>query len=183
HASAGHPAVVLLEGVPGIGTPRLAAAFLDCARARGADVLKGRTFQTSQFLPYLPLLEALRARLEQGQDLRQWLRDPWLAELSGLLPDLRERYPDLPPPTINGAFASSRLFEALARLSQALASQAPLLLFADDIQLAVAASLDVFQYLARYWSELKPPAIVLPSRRIETRAMEPQMSEWLASLR
>src|SRR6266487_2983629 len=132
-ASNGHPQVVLLEGEAGIGKTRLAAAFLDWARARGADVLKGRTFKTSQFLPYLPLLEALRARLEQGPDLRQWLRDPWLAELSGLLPDLRERYPDLPPPTINGAFASSRLFEALARLSQALASQAPLLIFADNV--------------------------------------------------
>jgi len=182
-ASNGHPQVVLLEGEAGIGKTRLAAAFLDWARARGADVLKGRTFKTSQFLPYLPLLEALRARLEQGPDLRQWLRDPWLAELSGLLPDLRERYPDLPPPTINGAFASSRLFEALARLSQALASQAPLLMFADDMQWTDAATLDVFQYLARSWTEHETPAMLLLSWRTETRDMEPEMSEWLASLR
>ncbi len=181
-ASSGQPQVVLLEGEAGIGKTRLAAAFLDWVKAQGAEVLEGRAFQTSQRLSYQPLLEALRTRLEQEPDLRQWLGDPWLAELSRLLPDLRERYPDLPPLTINGAFASSRLFEALARLSQALASQAPLLLFADDMQWADGATQDVFQYLARYWREHKTPALLLLSRRTETREMEPEMSDWLAGL-
>jgi predicted ATPase len=176
------PQVVLLEGEAGIGKTRLAAAFLNWVRAQGADVLEGRAFQTSQRLSYQPLIEALRTRLEQEHDLRQRLPDPWLAELPRLLPDLRERYPDLPPLTINGAFASSRLFEALARLSQALASQAPLLIFADDMQWTDAATLDVFQYLARYWTEHGTPALLLLSRRTETREMEPEMSEWLANL-
>src|SRR5207247_556348 len=78
-----------------------------------------------------------------------------------LLPDLRERYPDLPPLTINGAFASSLFFEGLARLSQALASQAPLLMFVDDMQWTDAATLDAFQYLARYWTEHATPAMLL----------------------
>ncbi len=181
-ASSGHPQVALLEGEAGIGKTRLAAAFLGWVKAQGAEVLEGRAFQTSQRLSYQPLIEALRTRLEQEPDLRQWLGDPWLAELSRLLPDLRERYPGLPPLIINGAFASSRLFEALARLSQALASQAPLLLFADDMQWTDAATLDVFQYLARYWREHKTPAMVLLGWRTETRDMEPEMSEWLASL-
>jgi len=181
-ASSGQPQVALLEGEAGIGKTRLAAAFLDWVKAQGAEVLEGRAFQTSQRLPYQPLLEALRTRFEQELDLRQWLGDAWLTELSRLLPDLRERYPDLPPPTINGAFASSRLFEALARLSQALASRAPLLIFVDDMQWADAATLDVFQYLARSWTEHGTPALLLLSRRTETREMDPQMSQWLASL-
>jgi len=152
-------------------------------KAQGVEVLEARTFKTSQRLPYQPLLDALRTRLEQEDDLRQWLSDPWLAELSRLLPDLRERYPDLPPLTSNGAFASSRLFEALARLSQALASQAPLLIFADDMQWADAATLDVFHYLARYWTEHGTPAMLLLGWRTETREMEPEMSAWLANLR
>jgi DNA-binding SARP family transcriptional activator len=181
-ASSGHPQVALLEGEAGIGKTRLAATFLAWVKAQGAEVLAGRAVQTSQRLFYQPLLEALRPRLEQEPDLRQWLGDPWLAELSRLLPDLRERYPDLPPLTSNGAFASSRLFEALARLSQALASQAPLLMFADDMQWADGATLDVFQYLARHWTEHKTPAMLLLSRRTETREMDPEMSAWLASL-
>ncbi len=182
-ASCGQPQVVLLEGEAGIGKTRLAASFLDWARAQGADVLEGRTCQASQCLSNQPLLEALRTRLEQEHDLRQWLRDPWLAELSRLLPDLRERYPDLPPPTIDVAFASSRLFEALARLSHALAAQAPLFIFADDMQWTDKATLDVFQYLARYWTEHATPALLLLSRCSETRDMDPQVSEWLARLR
>src|SRR5437588_7864149 len=141
-ASYGQPQVVLLEGEAGIGKTRLAAAFLDWVKAQGAEVLAGRALHTSQRLSYQPLIEVLRTRLAQEHDLRQWLDDPWLAELSRLLPDLRERYPDLPPLTINGTFASSRLFEALARLSQALASQAPLLMFVDDMQWTDAAALN-----------------------------------------
>src|SRR5262249_42673007 len=72
-ASSGQPQVVLLEGEAGIGKTRLAAAFLDWVKAQGANVLKGRAFQTSQRLLYQPLLEALRTRLEQEHDLRQWL--------------------------------------------------------------------------------------------------------------
>src|SRR3989442_1087369 len=181
-ASSGQPQVVLMEGETGIGKTRLAAVFLDWVRARGAEVLEARTFKTSQRLPYQPLLDALRTRFEQEPDLRQWLRDPWLAELSRLLPDLRGRYPDLPPLTSNGAFASSRLFEALARLSQALASRTPLLIFIDDMQWTDAATLDMFQYLARYWTEHGTPTMLLLSRRTETRDMDPEMSEWLASL-
>ncbi len=110
-ASSGHPQVALLEGEAGIGKTRLAAALLDWVKAQGAEVLEARSFRTSQCLSYQPLLEALRARFEQEPDLRQWLGDPWLTELSRLLPVLRERYPDLPSLTSNGAFASSRLFE------------------------------------------------------------------------
>src|SRR5260221_11915777 len=105
-----------------------------------------------------------------------------MPDLPRLLPDLRERYPDLPPLATNGTFASSRLFERLARLPQALAREAPLLIFADDMKWADGAPLDVFQYLARYWTEHKTPAMLLLSRRTETREMDPQMSEWLASL-
>jgi DNA-binding SARP family transcriptional activator len=182
-ASCGQPHVVLLEGEAGIGKTRLATEFLAWVRAQGADVLEARAFPTSLCLSFQPLLEALHTRLEQEHDLRQWLRDPWLAELSGLLPDLRDRYPDLPPVAINGAFAFSRLFEALARLFHALAAQAPQLIFADDMQWMDAATLDVFQYLARYWTEHGTSALLLLSRRTETRVMEPELSEWLANLR
>jgi DNA-binding SARP family transcriptional activator len=182
-ACQGQPQVVLLEGEAGIGKTRLAAAFLDWVRARGGDVLEGRAFQTAQRLSNQPLLEALHIRLEREQDLRQLLCDPWLVELSRLLPNLRERYPDLPPPTTDGAFACSRPFEALARLSHSLATQAPLLIFADDMQWADGRVLDVFQYLARYWTEHGTPALLLLSRCTETREMDPEMSEWLAGLR
>jgi DNA-binding SARP family transcriptional activator len=179
----GEPQVALLEGEAGIGKTRLAVEFLDWVKAQGADVLEGRAYQTSLCLSYQPLLEALRTRFEQAQNLHQLLPNPWLIELSRLLPDLRKRYPELPPPSTDQPFITSRLLEALAYLTKALASQAPLLIFIDDIQWLDAATLDVFQYLARFWMEQQVPTLLLLSRRIETREMDQKISQWLASLR
>ena len=55
-------------------------------------------------------------------------------------------------------------------------------MFVDDIQWTDKATLDVFQYLARYWVEHATPALLLLGRCRETRELEPQMAHWLTSL-
>ena len=181
--SRGQPQVVVIEGEAGIGKSRLAATFLDWARAQGADVLEGRAFKSYQHLAYQPLVDPLRTRLAQELDLRQLLNDTWLAELSRLLPELRERYPDLPPPIGDEAFESSRFLEALARLEQALAARASLLIFIDDIQWTDKATLDVFQYLGMQWAKRSTPVMLLLSRRVETRSTDLWLVEWFAQLK
>src|SRR5882762_5831381 len=64
----GRMQVATIEGEPGIGKTRLAREFLRWARAQGADVLEARAFETGSRLPYQPLVEALRSRLEGKQD-------------------------------------------------------------------------------------------------------------------
>jgi tetratricopeptide (TPR) repeat protein len=182
-ASGGQPQVVVIEGEAGIGKSSLAAAFIAWARAQGAGVLEGRAFKSYQHLAYQPILDPMRVRLIQEPDLRQLLHTIWLAELSRLLPELRERYPDLPPPTGDEAFNSSRLFEALARLGEAYAARAPLLIFIDDLQWTDKATLDLFQYLGRQWTERSTPVMLLLSRRAETRSMDSWLVEWLANLK
>src|SRR6266581_1507351 len=93
----GRVQVATIEGEPGIGKTRLAREFLRWARAQGADVLEARAFETGSRLPYQPLVEAMRSRLEGEQDLQTLLSDIWLAELARLLPELRERVPNLSP--------------------------------------------------------------------------------------
>ena len=90
--------VVLLEGEVGIGKTRLATEFLAWAEMEGADVLQGQAFETGGHLPYRPVIEALRPRIERENAPDNLLSDTWLAELSRLLPELRDRYPDLPDP-------------------------------------------------------------------------------------
>lgn len=177
------PQVLTLTGEAGIGKTRLASEFLRWATAQGADILQGRAFETGGRLPYQPLVEALRSRVERENAPDNLLNDVWLAELSRLLPELRDRYPDLPPLlTLGEAEARTRFFEAVALLCQALAEQAPLVFFIDDLQWADVASLDMLYYAVRRWAVSDVPVLLLLSLRSEQLATTPQLSDWLAGL-
>ena len=115
-AQRGQTQVVLLEGEIGIGKTRLATEFLAWAEMEGADVLQGQAFETGGHLPYRPVIEALRPRIERENAPDDLLSDTWLAELTRLLPELRDRYSDLPDPTGDKSVARTRLFEAVVRL-------------------------------------------------------------------
>lgn len=183
-ASHNRAQVVVLIGEAGIGKTRLATEFLTWAAAQGADILQGRAFETGGRLPYQLLVEALRRRLECENAPDDLLSDIWLAELTRLLPELRDRYPDLPLPFtgLGEAEARSHLFEAVARLFQALVEQAPLVLFLDDIQWADAASLDLLQYVGRHWIESGTSVLALLNLRQDSLAQTPALEDWLSSL-
>jgi len=177
-AQRGQTQVVFLEGEVGIGKTRLATEFLAWAEVEGADVLQGQAFETGGQLPYRPVIEALRPRIERENAPDDLLSDTWLAELARLLPELWDRYPDLPAPVGDKSVARNRLFEAVARLGQALAARTPLVLFIDDVQWADAASLDVLHYLARRFAESQTPAFLLLTLRMGEREMPPGLAEW-----
>jgi DNA-binding SARP family transcriptional activator len=181
-AQRGQTQVVFLEGEAGIGKTRLATEFLAWAEVEGADVLQGRAFETGGHLPYQPVIEALRPRIERENAPDDLLSDIWLAELTRLLPELCDRYPDLPAPQGDKSVGRNRLFEAVARLGQALAARTPLVLFIDDVQWADAASLDVLHYLARSWSESATPALLLLTLPMGTRGQLPEFDEWRAGM-
>ncbi len=181
-AERGQPQVVLLRGEAGIGKTRLAREFLAWAADQGADVLQGHAFEASGRLPYQPLVEALRKRIERENAPDDLLSDPWLAELSRLLPELRDRYPDLTVPTEDETTARMRLLEAIVHLGEALAEHAPVVIFIDDIQWADAASLDVLQYAGHRWMEDLTPIILILSLRTEASAITHELSTWLTGL-
>ncbi|MCZ7568770.1 MAG: AAA family ATPase [Ardenticatenaceae bacterium] len=175
--------VVIIEGEAGIGKTRLATEFLSWATDQGADVLRGRAFEAGGRLPYQPLIEALRRRVEQENAPEDLLSDVWLAELSRLLPELRDRYPDLPLPTADENEARSHLLEAVARLGQALAErQGPVVIFIDDLHWADVASLDLLHYCGHAWAEAGLPVLLLLVRRREATAADSALDEWLANL-
>ena len=148
-ARSGQTQVVLLEGEAGIGKTRLASEFVGWAAAQGADVLRGQAFESSGRLSYQPLIEALRPRVDQENALDDLLHDVWLAELARLLPELRERYPDLSSLVADASVARNHLFEAVARLLDTLATRTTLVLFLDDLHWADTATLDLLHYLAQ----------------------------------
>ena len=174
----GQTQVVLLEGEMGIGKTRLASEFLAWAEIEGADVLRGQAFEGGGQLPYRPVIEALRPCIERENAPDDLLSDTWLAELARLLPEVSERYPDLLAGAADMSVARHRLFEAVARLGQALAARTPLVVFIDDVQWADAGSLDLLHYLARRFAESRTPALLLLTQRLEERENQRALAEW-----
>ena len=182
-AGMGQTRVVSVLGEAGIGKTRLAEEFLGWAKARGADVLEGGATEGAG-LPFGPLVEAIRPRLERERAPDDLLEDVWISELSRLLPELKERYPDLPSPTSGGGEpAEGALFEAIARMVDALASSAPVVIFLDDLQWADAATLEVLDYAGRRWAEHGVPVLVLIAARPEEPGAGSAFERWLSTLR
>ncbi|MBE0699323.1 MAG: AAA family ATPase, partial [Anaerolineaceae bacterium] len=178
----GKTQVALISGESGIGKTRLAEEFLQWATSEGVDVLRGRAFRSSGHLPYQPVIDALRERLECENAPEDLLADPWLVELSRILPELRERYPDLPLNSDDDPAALARLFEAIARLVEALSARRPLVWLMDDLQWADTATLDLLHYLSRHWQKSCPPLLLLILLRTEALGHGSLFRDWLPGL-
>jgi len=173
---------VAIVGEAGIGKTRLAEEFLLFSAAEGADVLRGYYSEVGEGVPYGGVISVLRPRLERERAPDDLLDDVWLSELGRILPELGERYPDLPPPTADEAAAGSRLFEAVVRLFEALARRRQVTLFMDDLHWADAAALNRLRYVVRRLAEDGFPVLVVLAMREEEMDWEVDLWGWLSSL-
>ena len=169
---------VLLTGQAGVGKSFLSTAFLEWAKTQGADVMSGRAFESEGGIPYQPMIDALRPRVDQENAPEDLLDDVWLAELARLLPELRERYPDLPQVDEGEETAQARLFESLALLGIAFSRKAPLVIFVDDLQWADQASRALLIYLARRWRQVGAPILILASARTAAIQSDEGLKSW-----
>ncbi len=181
-AKSGNAQIAVVSGNSGMGKTRLAEEFLNWAGTEGAGVLRGRAYETSGGLPYQPMIDALRERLERENAPEDLLDDAWLVVLTRILPELRERYPDLPAISGDEASARSRLFEAIARLGASLAVQRPLVLLMDDLQWADAGTLELLHYLARSWRASHSPILLLILMREEALSHGSGLRDWMSGL-
>ena len=150
-AFAGRGRLVLLAGEPGIGKSRLADALMEHARSSGAHTLIGRCWEAGGAPAYWPWIQALRVAIgDTDAEALRTLLGAGAADLAQLLPELRERFSDLPePPALEGEGARFRLFEATRSFLHKAAQPRPLVVVLDDLHAADEPSLLLLQFVAR----------------------------------
>ena len=139
--------IVLIEGEPGVGKSRLAEEFLRWVVAQGGGVLRGHGYDGRAGIPYEPVVEVLREALTAPG--LGGTAPEWLAEVTRLLPELRQRFPAIPELAISDSAEGWRLFEGVAQLMLALAAERPLVVWLDDLQWCDGDSCNLLRFLLR----------------------------------
>lgn len=155
-AMEGHGSIVLLAGDQGTGKSRLADEIGNEAQGRGMRYLLGRCYEVAQNQPYTPLIEtfeSLERRLEPAA-FRATLGEA-AGEIARLLPDIRRRFPEIPPTADLPADQERRfLFASTRAVLASLAAVRPLFLVWDDIHWADEPTLAFLEHLATDISDL-----------------------------
>jgi len=155
-ALAGRAQLLLLAGEPGIGKTRLAEELAGRARERGALALWGRCQDGEDGRAYWPWEQVLRAGLAAWEgEAGEGALGEGAAELAELVPELRERLPELPPPARDPERARARLFDAVRALLAQRAAAVPLVIVLDDLHCADGPSLRLLRFLAAQLREAR----------------------------
>jgi DNA-binding SARP family transcriptional activator len=150
-ALAGRGSVVLVGGEPGIGKSRLAEEAAAAAGSRDVRVLTGRCWEAGGAPAYWPWVQALRPYVREADP--ELLRSAVAggAELAAMLPELRERLPDLPDAPSDGSEgARFRLMESIAAFLACASERQPLAIVLDDLHAADASSLLLLRFVAAH---------------------------------
>ena len=181
-ALSGQGRLVMLAGEPGIGKTRTAQELTSLAETLGAQVLWGRCYEEAGVPPYWPWIQSLRSYIQQ--------RDPdglrsemgaGAADIAEVIPDVREKLPDLPsPPTMEPEQARFRLYESITGFLRNATLSRPIMMVLDDLQWADKSSLALLQFLARELDQI-PMLLVGCYRDVDLSRQHP-LSESLSQL-
>ncbi|MCB0194410.1 MAG: AAA family ATPase, partial [Anaerolineae bacterium] len=147
-ATVGQARIVLLTGELGIGKSRLWQQW-SATLPDTLTTLETRCLDNTQALPFAPLtrLFSQSVCIQHFSQPNTSLSPIWLAELTRLLPEIKELRPDLPEPSdLPPAEERGRLLETFIQVLRALNGQTTVL-FIDDLHWADQATLDWLVYL------------------------------------
>jgi DNA-binding SARP family transcriptional activator len=170
----GRGAIGVIQGDAGIGKTRLVEALVTAAVDGGGQVVLGRAYESEQVLPLGPWVNGFRA----GQVVPGLIAEldiTWRAELARL-------FPELGPPEREATAGEDyvRLFEAMTRTVQHLASPRPLLIVLEDLHWSDEMTLRLLVFLGRRLPDW--PVLVLGTVRMEELVDAPILRRTIAQL-
>lgn len=181
--TAGTGYTVLIEGEPGIGKSRLLREVTRYAHAQDLPTLTTNCYEIERAMPYQPVVGLVTRALERVSTaaLRS-LAPVSLAELAALVPEIGERFSDLPQLSNDFPEArQARLSRAVDQLLEASRAGRPAVLMVDDFQWADDASAQVFHYLARHAAQR--PVLLIYAYRDDAVDSDERFAQLVESLR
>ncbi|HJP55622.1 MAG TPA: AAA family ATPase, partial [Gemmatimonadales bacterium] len=167
---AGH---AILLGDSGIGKSTLADRLATAAGLEGAVTSRVQCYDVEREIPYAAIAGLVQGLLHQPGV--SGTPPEALAELARAVPEVKQKYPNVPPPVDSqGETARILLTEAFHQLLQSLAEEQPVILVVDDLHLADDASLAVLHLMMR--RAQGEPIMVVFATRPESLGQSPQAS-------
>ncbi|MCH7740191.1 MAG: AAA family ATPase [Chloroflexi bacterium] len=148
----GHGKMVALVGEPGIGKTRTAEELATYARMRGGQVLWGRCYEGGGAPPYWPWVQAIRSYVtdRDAETVRREMGST-ASVIAEVVPDVKERLPDLQPPLQidDPESARFRLFDSITTFLKTASGTQPIVLILEDLHWADKPSLMLLEFVAR----------------------------------
>jgi DNA-binding SARP family transcriptional activator len=177
--TSGRTRFVIVRGEPGIGKTYLAEAFRSWCARQDVIAVTASAFEAEGDLPYGPLVEVLRSDGIRGGLGK--LDEPWLSELTRLLPELGMANRSRRVVSADEPGAKRRLFEAMCR--GVVASAQPVLVVIDDLQWCDPETLEFVHFLIRFAAQTGAPLLVIGTSRDEGLTPAHPVNLLLAGLR
>lgn len=107
-ARGGQGSLVMIGGEPGVGKTRITEELVAEARRHGFLTLTGHCYEMEGAPPYIPFVEIIESavRVVRPDNLLNLLGDA-APEAAKLMPQLRQQFPDIPPPSTTAARAGA----------------------------------------------------------------------------
>jgi tetratricopeptide (TPR) repeat protein len=180
-ARTGRGGVLFIGGEAGVGKTRMAEECLTLGQERGMLTLVGHAYEErgEPFIIAVEIIEALM-RILPGSALRQVLGDS-AAEVARLVPELRDRFPDIPSPVELAPQQRQRyLYNAMLNFTRRLSGTVPCVILLDDLHWADESSINLLEHIAPNISDL--PLLYVVTYRDVAADMGPPFRRALANL-
>jgi class 3 adenylate cyclase len=181
-ARAGRGSLVMIGGEPGVGKTRLCEEVAAEAERRGFLPLTGHCYEGQADMPFMPCVEILEAAMRSvDRNLLRQAMGEAAPELARLIPQLRQIFPDIPPPLELPPDQQRRYtFTALSGYVARIARTRPRLYVAEDLHWADESALLFLEHLAEQLPGI--PAMVIGTYRDPPIDVSRHLAETLSGL-